>query len=85
MRDSLFAFVSVFRPLSIAVAVSALSLPCGLPAAVAAGSTPNAQSASKDGTALLDAQVLDTARAALLDQAQQAGLISPELQLQQPA
>lgn len=57
----------MFRPLSIAVAISALSLPLsGL-------------------AATLDEQVLDTARTALLDQAQQSGLISPELQLLQPA
>ncbi|MFX1678140.1 flagellar basal body P-ring formation chaperone FlgA [Mitsuaria sp. CC2] len=84
MRDSLFPFVSeivaVCRPLSIAVAISAASLPYGLPAAMAAGAPSEAS-----GTALLDAQVLDTARSALLDQAQQSGLLSPELQLQQPA
>lgn len=58
--------------LRAAVAASALCL-LGLPA------TRSAAAAS------LDEQVLETARVALLDQAGQAGLIAPELQLTQPA
>ncbi|WP_158218722.1 flagellar basal body P-ring formation chaperone FlgA [Roseateles aquatilis] len=83
MRDSLPCFVSVVLTTACAVSacfLSATALAAGaVPAgAVAAGPRP-------DATAALDAQVLDTARAALLDQAQQAGLIAPELQLTQPA
>lgn len=68
-------------------AVSALCLMTGLTGAALAATAPGqAPAASRaTGADALEAQVMDAARAALLDQAQQSGLIAPEVQLTQPA